>query len=236
VARRLALPRAYFDAGVRRFGFHGLNYEHIARRLGQVAPDLAAGRVIVAHLGSGASLCAMRAGRGLETTMSFTALDGLVMSTRCGALDPGVVLYMLRQKGLSADEVEQMLYKQSGLLGVSGLSGDMRVLLASEDAQAAEAVDLFVYRLAREAGGLVGVLGGLDGLVFTAGIGEHSPAIRSRVCARLAWLGVALDEAANAAGAAVISAPGSRVAVRVIPADEEATIARHTLEVVGAAG
>lgn len=232
VATRFALPRAYDDAGVRRYGFHGLSYEHIARRLARDAPELAAGRVIAAHLGSGASLCAMSAGRSIDTTMGFTAVDGLMMATRCGTIDPGVILYLQREHGLTPDQVEALLYKRAGLLGVSGISGDMRVLLASGDERAAEAIDLFVYRIVREIGSLASALGGLDGLVFTAGIGERSPEIRDRVCARLAWLGLAIDAAANAASAAVISAPDSRVVVRVIPADEEAVIARHTLEVI----
>jgi len=233
VAARLALPREWEDAGVRRYGFHGLSYEYVAGQLAGIAPDLAAGRVIVAHLGAGASLCAMRGGVSLDTTMSFTALDGLVMATRCGAIDPGVILYLLREGGLTADAVETLLYSQSGLLGVSGLTGDMRALLESADPRAAEAIELFVHTLARQAGGLISSLGGLDGLVFTAGIGERSAAIRARVCERLAWLGIELDGAANAANAPLISAPASRVAVRVIPTDEEAMIARHTLDVVG---
>ncbi len=233
VATWFALPRAYGEAGVRRYGFHGLSYEFIARRLAEVAPDLAAGRVIAAHLGAGSSLCALRGSRSVDTTMGFTALDGLVMGTRCGDLDPGVVLYMQRENHLTPDEVEEVLYQRSGLLGVSGISGDMRALLASDDPHAGEALELYVYRIAREAGALASSLGGVDGLVFTAGVGEHAPAIRARVCARLAWLGVALDEPANAGGAAVISAPQSRVVVRVIPTDEEMTIARHALEVLG---
>jgi acetate kinase len=171
VAARLALPRALWDAGVRRYGFHGLSYEFVARRLGEIAPGLAAGRVIVAHLGAGASLCALRGGVSLDTTMSFTALDGLMMATRCGSIDPGVVLYLLRQGGLTPEAVEDMLYQRSGLLGVSGISGDMRALLASDDPRGAEAIALYVYLLARQAGGLISSLGGLDGLVFTAGIG-----------------------------------------------------------------
>jgi acetate kinase len=232
VATRLALPRLYGDAGVRRYGFHGLSYEHIARRLAALAPALAAGRVIAAHLGGGASLCALRGGRSVETTMGFTALDGLVMSTRCGDIDPGAILHLQRHFGLTPGDIERLLWGGSGLLGVSGLSGDMKTLLESEDPHAVEAVDLFVYRAGREAGGLVGVLEGLDGLVFTGGIGERSAAIRSRLCARLAWLGVGLDEAANAANAPVISTAGSGVQVFVIPADEELSIARHILEVI----
>ena len=234
VATRFALPRNYEDAGVRRYGFHGLSYEHIAWRMAADAPRLAAGRVIAAHLGAGASLCAIRAGRSIDTTMGFTAVDGLVMGTRCGELDPGVVLYMQREDGLTVEQVETVLSRRSGLLGVSGLSSDMRALLASDSPRAAEAIELFVYRVARDTGALTSSLGGLDGLVFTAGIGARSPVIRQMVCDRLGWLGVSLDAAANAAGAPVISAAGSRVEVRVIPADEEATIARHTLANIAA--
>lgn len=227
-ATRLALPRKYADEGVRRYGFHGLSYEYIAGRLREQAPALAAGRVIAAHLGNGASLCAMRDGRSIDTTMGFTALDGLVMGTRCGDLDPGAVLYLQQQHGLNAAAVEHMLYHDSGLLGVSGISNDMRTLLDSQDAHACEAVDLFVFRIAREAGALVSSLGGLDGLVFSAGIGEHAAAVRAAACRRLAWLGIHLDGAANATDANVISTADSRVQVRVIPTDEEAMIAAHT--------
>lgn len=227
VATRFALPRAIAASGVRRYGFHGLSYEYIAGCLAQQFPALARGRVIAAHLGSGASLCALRGGRSIETTTGFSALDGLVMATRCGSLDPGVILYLGRQ-GHSFADIEDMLYRRSGLLGVSGISGDVRVLLASDDPHAREAIDLFTYRIACEAGSLVSALGGLDGLVFTAGIGEHAPAIRAAVCARLAWLGLRLDNAANAADAACISTPDSKIEVRVIATDEEAMIARHT--------
>jgi acetate kinase len=229
VAARFALPRAYEDEGVRRYGFHGLSYEYIAQRLREVAPDLAAGRVIVAHLGNGASLCALRDGQSVGTTMGFTALDGLVMGTRCGSLDAGVVLYLLQQKGLSPDAVEDVLYRRSGLLGVSGLSSDMRDLLASEDKRAREAIELFVFRIAQEAAALLPLLDGLDGLVFTAGIGERAAPIRAAVCARLAWLGAAIDDSANERHADRIGAPHSRIDLRVIPTDEEAMIARHTL-------
>ena len=232
VATRVALPRAYAAEGVRRYGFHGLSYEFIARRLHELAPGLAAGRVIVAHLGNGASLCAMQDGRSVETTMGFTALDGLVMGTRCGRIDPGVVLYLAQQHGMEAVQIEGLLYEKSGLLGVSGVSSDMRVLLASAVAAAREAIELFVYRLACEAGALAAALGGLDGLVFTAGIGEHAPEIRAAVAERMTWLGVALDDAANARGAGRIST--GRVEVWVIQTDEEAMIARHTLEVLRA--
>jgi acetate kinase len=234
VATRFALPREYEDAGVRRYGFHGLSYEYIAGRLREVAPDLAKGRIIAAHLGNGASLCAMHDGRSVDTTMGFTALDGLVMGTRSGNLDPGVVLYLEQERGLTAKQVETLLYQQSGLLGVSGgIASDMRTLLDSPAVPAKEAVELFVYRIAREIGALTGSLGGLDGLVFSAGIGEHAPAIREMVCARLGWLGVALDQAANRQPKpALISAAESRIEVRVVPTDEEAMIARHTLDLI----
>ncbi len=233
-ARRFALPQAWFDAGIRRYGFHGLSYEYIAGRLRECAPTLARGRVIVAHLGNGASVCAMHAGRSIETSMGLTALDGLVMGTRCGSLDPGAVLCLMRQHGLSAAAVEDLLYRQSGLLGVSGTSSDMRVLLASSDPQARQAVELFVYRLVREIGALASVLGGLDGLVFTAGIGEHAAPIRAMACERLGWLGAVIDPKANAAHAECIAAPGSRLDLRVIATDEEGMIARHTRDLLDA--
>lgn len=234
VATRFALPRSYEEDGVRRYGFHGLSYEYIARQLRRMAPRLAGGRVIAAHLGSGASLCAMANGRSVDTTMGFTALDGLMMGTRCGTIDPGVLLYMIEQMHLSASEVEQVLYKQSGLLGVSGQSNDMRLLLASGDPHAAEAVELFVFRIARETAALAASMGGLDGFVFTAGIGEHSPEIRKAVCERLRWLGVLpADDPTPAAGRTLISAPGSAVEVHVVPTDEEAMIGQHTMETLG---
>jgi acetate kinase len=232
LATRLALPRELEAKGVRRYGFHGISYEFIARQLTQSAPVLAAGRVIVAHLGNGASLCALRGGRSVETTMSFTALDGLVMGTRCGTLDPGVVLHLIAQQGMSAKAVEDLLYNRSGLLGVSGLSNDMRTLLASKALEAQEAVALFVYRFAQEMGALVSVLGGLDGLVFTAGIGEHAAPVRQMACECLEWLGIRLDQEANARNAPLISTPESAVEVRVIPTDEERMIARHMLDLV----
>lgn len=234
VAARYALPRALEDEGVRRYGFHGLSYEFIAGRLRAIAPELAAGKVVVAHLGNGASLCAMADGRSVDTTMGFTALDGLMMGTRCGAVDPGVLLYLLQEKKLDPAALETLLYKESGLLGVSGLSSDMRVLLDSQGDHAHEAVELFVYRIARETAALAGSLGGLDGFVFTGGIGEHAAAIRSAVCERLAWLSVIPHKAANDAHSGRISAAGSRVDVRVITTDEEITIARHTLETLRA--
>jgi acetate kinase len=217
-----ALPRAFYDDGIRRYGFHGLSYEYIASVLPEVAPE-------IAHLGSGASMCAIRAGRSQDSTMGFTALDGLPMGTRCGALDPGVVLHLIRAYGMDADAIERMLYHECGLKGVSGISNDMRTLLASADPRAAYAVDLFVWRMCRELGALAAVLGGLDGLVFTAGIGERSAAIRERVCEGAAWLGIELDPAANRAGGPRISTAASRVAVYAIPTDEEQMIARHTL-------
>ena len=227
VAAQIALPRALWAAGLRRYGFHGLSYEYIAGRLEAQAPSLAKGRVIVAHLGSGASLCALKASRSIATTMGFSSLDGLVMATRCGSLDPGVILYLGRQGRTFAD-IEALLYDASGLLGVSEISGDLRVLLASDDPRAREAIDLFTYRIATEAGALVSALGGLDGLVFTAGVGENAPAIRAEVCDRLSWLGIRLDPAANAIGRGCISLPDSKIEVRVVPTDEEAMIARHT--------
>ncbi len=227
VAQALALPRALMAAGVRRYGFHGLSYEYIASRLVSVSPRLAAGRVIVAHLGAGASLCALLAGRSIETTMGFSTLDGLVMATRCGSLDPAVILHLGRQ-GYSFADIEDMLYRRSGLLGVSAISDDVRVLLASDNPHAREALDLFSYRIAAHAGALASALSGLDGLVFTAGIGQHAAPVRAAVCARLAWLGVRLDDTANARSAGLISLAGSAVEVRVIATDEEVMIARHT--------
>jgi acetate kinase len=236
VAQRFALPRALHDAGIRRYGFHGLSYDYIASALRERAPDIVRGRVVVAHLGAGASMCAMLDGKSAATTMSFTALDGLPMGTRCGALDPGVILYLLRERIIDADRIEDLLYHESGLLGVSGLSADMRELLGSDDPRAAEAIHLFVYRIARELGSLVAALGGLDGLVFTAGIGEHSPEIRRRVCELSRWLGLILDPAANERGGECISAAESRVSVWVLPTDEERMIARQTIEVLQMGG
>jgi acetate kinase len=235
VVGRFALPRDLEEAGVQRYGFHGLSYEYIAGRLVEVAPPLAGKRVVVAHLGNGASLCAMLEGKSVDTTMGFTPLDGLVMGTRCGTLDPGVLLYLLQERGMDATAIEDLLYRRSGLLGLSGLSSDMRTLLASAEPRAAEAIDVFVFRIARELGALAATLRGLDGIVFTAGIGERAPEIRRRVCEQASWLGVVLDEQANAADSpAMISAPGSPVAVWVIPTNEEAMIARHTLDAVRA--
>ena len=236
LARRLGLPRGYDEEGVRRYGFHGLSYEFIAQRLRTIDPDLARGRVIVAHLGNGASLCAMCEGRSIDTTMGFTTLDGLLMGTRPGTLDPGAVTYLMREHAMSAAEIEDVLYHRSGLVGVSGISSDMRTLLASGDSRAREAIDLFVFRAAREIGALTASLGGLDGLVFTAGIGEHAPEIRSRICAHCAWLGIVLDEHANDAAGPRITAQASRVHVYVIPTDEERMIAEHTVKHISQPG
>jgi acetate kinase len=231
---RFGLPRVWEERGVRRYGFHGLSYEFIAGRMRELDPALAAGRMIVAHLGNGASLCAIRAGRSVDTTMGFTALDGLVMGTRCGALDPGVILYLEQEHGLSAKAVEDMLYEDSGLIGVSQISSDMRTLLASAEPSAQDAVGLFVFRVVREIGALAAAMGGIDGVVFTAGIGEKSPEIRRRVCERLSWLGVTLDPASNVAGGGRISAAGVAVSVWAIATDEERMIARHTVDLIAA--
>lgn len=228
LAQAFALPRRLTEAGLRRYGFHGLSYEYIARTLPAIDARAAAGRTIVAHLGNGSSMCALAAGRSVASTMGLTALDGLPMGTRCGAIDPGVLLYLLDHDGMDARGLEKLLYHESGLLGVSGISSDMRTLLASSDPHAAEAVDLFVYRAARELGSLAAALGGLDALVFTAGIGENAPSIRERVCKEAAWLGVELDASANARGGPCISLNGSATAAWVLPTNEELMIALHT--------
>jgi acetate kinase len=232
LAQLFALPRKYTDAGVRRYGFHGLSYEYIASRLPDVAPELASGRVIVAHLGNGASLCAVQDGRSIASTMGFTAVDGLMMGTRCGALDPGVLIYLMDVHGLDARALETLIYKQSGLLGVSGVSSDMRKLQASDEPAAAEAVALFVYRIVREAGSLAAALGGLDGIVFTGGIGENDAAVRAAVADGCRWLGLELDATRNAAGEGRISHEGSAVQAWVIATDEERMVARHTAAVL----
>lgn len=225
-----ALPRSYYDRGVRRYGFHGLSYDYIAGELAFRYPDLS--RVAVAHLGNGASICALRDGRSVASTMGFSALDGLPMGTRCGQLDPGVVLYLMEQEGMTADEISDLLYKNSGLKGMSGISNDMRELEASDDPRAAEALDYFTFRIRREIGAMAAVLGGLDGIVFCGGIGENSAHIRARVCAGMDWLGVSLMSGANGRDAAVIS--DGPVQVMVIPTNEEIVIARAAVSLMGA--
>jgi len=234
-ANRYALPLEYEAMGIRKYGFHGLSYEYIARRLGELSPHLASRRTIVAHLGNGASLCAMRYGKSLDTTMGFSALDGLVMGTRSGAIDPGILLYLLKERGLSPEVLEDLLYRRSGLLGVSGISGDMRQLLASTEPRAKAAMDLFAFHAAREIAAMTNTLGGLELLVFTGGIGEHAAPIRAMIAERLHWLGVAIDPAANDAGAERIDTPQSGVEVRVIHTNEELVVARHVERLLRAA-
>jgi acetate kinase len=233
VADRFAIPDALYQEGVRRYGFHGLSYEYIAGALTEHVPEIASGRVVVAHLGSGASMCALAGGRSVDSSMGFTALDGLPMGTRSGSLDPGVILWLQQQKGWDADRVEHFLYEECGLKGLSGVSNDMRTLLASEVPLAKLAVEYFVYHVAKTAGSLAASMGGIDGMVFTAGIGERSPEIRERVLRRLGWLGFALDEAANQAAGPRLTRPDSLRPAYVIPTDEEIVIARHTLALLG---
>jgi acetate kinase len=233
LSQAFALPRPITDRGVRRYGFHGLSYEYIASVLGRHDPRAAAGRTVVLHLGNGASMCAMHGGKSVASTMGFTAVDGLPMGTRSGSLDPGVILYLMQEMKMDAGAIEALLYRESGLLGVSGVSSDMRELLESCNPHAKVAIDLFVYRISRELGSLAAALGGLDAIVFTAGIGERATAIREAVCRQAAWLGVDLDQAANAAHDPCISAASSRVTVWVIPTNEELMIARHCRALVG---
>jgi acetate kinase len=235
VAELVPLPLELRQQGLQRYGFHGLSYEYIASVLPQVAPEIARGRVIVAHLGSGASLCALKVGKSVDSTLGFTALDGLCMGTRPGALDPGVVLHLFQGLNLSAKEVETLLYKKSGLLGISGISNDMRDLLGRSEPAARLAVDYFVYRVAKEIGALTAVLGGIDALVFTAGIGENSPEIRRRICEASAWLGIEIDEAANSQRLPKLSTSRSNISAWVIPTNEELMIARHTGALLGLA-
>ncbi len=235
VAELIPLPRGLRQAGLQRYGFHGLSYEYVASVLPEVAPAIARGRVIVAHLGSGASMCALKEGKSVDSTLGFTALDGLCMGTRPGALDPGVVLHLFQGLNLSAKDVETLLYKKSGLFGISGISNDMRDLLGRREPEARLAVDYFVYRATREIGALTAVLGGIDGLVFTAGIGENSPEIRERICDSSSWLGIELDDAANTDHSTRISTNRSKVSVWVIPTNEELMIARHTGSLLGLA-
>ena len=232
-AKAFALPREITKAGVRRYGFHGLSYEYIASQLPRVLGDHAAGKIIVAHLGSGASLCALQHGKSMATTMGFSALDGLMMGTRCGTLDPGVVLYLLQHLHMSPDEISTLLYQRSGLLGVSGISSDMQLLLNSDDPHAAEAVNLFAYRIIGEMGMLAAIMGGVDAIVFSAGIGENAPQIRSRICAGYTWLGARIDETANSVDLELIHTPASTIRLAIIPTDEEKMIALHTQYLIG---
>jgi acetate kinase len=232
VVRRFAIPRALHDEGVKRYGFHGLSYRFIAGELARREPGLADSKVVVAHLGSGASLCGLDGGVSRDTSMGFSALDGIPMATRCGALDPGVLLHLIAGKNYGAKELEDLLYRRSGLLGVSGISADSRDLLESDRPEARQALDLFTFRIAGEAARLATTLGGLDAIVFTAGVGENQPRIRAAVCARLAWLGLALDETANAANASRISSPESRIAAFVIATDEERVIAEEARSLI----
>jgi len=235
VSESFALPRALYDEGVRRYGFHGLSYDYIAGELARRAPRLAEGRVIVAHLGNGASMCGLQNGRSMASTMGFTALDGLPMGTRCGQVDPGVLLYLMDQKGLTAAEITDLLYRQSGLLGLSRLSNDMRTLEAAGTPEAAHAIDYFVYRCQRELGSLAAALGGIDALIFCGGIGENSRLIRARICERLGWMGIEIDHGRNDANAQVISSDPARTKVMVIPTNEELMIARAARAAVGMA-
>jgi acetate kinase len=227
VTDHYAIPEHFYREGIRRYGFHGLSYEYVARRLGEIAPNVAKRRVIIAHLGSGASMCALAEGKSVDSTMGFTALDGLPMATRSGQIDPGVLLYMLAEKGMSAEALQDLLYRESGLKGMSGVSNDMRELQASTEPAAAMAIDYFVQRIGLNAGLLAAALGGLDAFVFTAGIGENSAMIRARVAEKLAWLGAIFDPVANRLGNTVISRPESKVVLYVVPTDEELMIARH---------
>jgi acetate kinase len=227
-----ALPRRFYDAGVRRYGFHGLSYEYIVNKLRQIAPHHAAGRVVAAHLGNGASMCAIRDGHSIASSMGFTALDGLPMGTRCGQLDPGVVLYLMQEKKMTVQQISDLLYRESGLKGLSGISNDMRELEASDRPEAHQAIEYFVFRIRRELGGLAAVLEGIDAIVFAGGIGEHAWRVRERVLEGMEWIGVELDRFANRANAQVISSERSRTRVFVIQTDEEAMIARHTLAAV----
>ena len=229
LTRQYGLPQELTDAGIRRYGFHGLSYESILHSLRQIDPDLAQLKIIVAHLGAGSSMCAVRKGRSVATTMGFSTADGLPMATRSGSIDPGVLIYLMRQRGMDADALEELLYRQSGLLGVSGVSSSMRELRESSEPAAAIAVDYFVERCAREIGSLTAALGGVDGLIFSGGIGQNDADIRQAIASRCAWLGVRIDGSANASAAEIVSAPDSKVRVLVIPADEEGVIARHTV-------
>ena len=228
LAYSFALPRELTDAGVRRYGFHGLSYDYVSAKLREVAPEHADKRIVIAHLGNGASLCALHEGRSVATTMGFTAVEGLMMGTRCGSIDPGVLIYLMDEHGMDARALENLIYKKSGLLGVSGISSDMRTLRESEDPKAGEATDLFVYRIVREIGSLSAALGGLDGIVFTGGIGQRDAKTRSEVVAGCAWLGAAIDDDANKGAKERIDSSASRIPIWVLPTDEESVIARQT--------
>ncbi len=232
IAQAFAIPRKYSDAGVRRYGFHGISYQYVIGRLREIAPELAQGRVIVAHLGNGASLCAMHDGRSVASTMGFTTVDGLVMGTRCGAFDPGALIHLMDHYGMGPRELESLIYRESGLLGVSGMSSDMRALRAAAEPEAEEAIALFVYRIQREIGSLAAALGGLDALVFTAGIGENDANTRAEVVSGCGWLGLVLDQDANARGDVFVSASDSAVAVLIIPTNEELEIAKSAARIV----
>ena len=235
LAQEFGVPRALSEAGVRRYGFHGLSYDYVVTRLAETMPMVARSRLIIAHLGNGASLCAVRDGKSVASTMGFTALDGLMMGTRSGAIDPGVILYLLQERRMSVKNVEDLLYRQSGLLGVSGISSNMRTLRESNAPEAKQAIALFIYRIQREIGSLAAALGGVDGLVFTAGIGENDPATRSEVAAGCQWLGLTLDEARNRRGETRLNADGSRLSAWVLPTDEERMIARYTGRILATA-
>ena len=225
-----ALPRSFYDQGVRRYGFHGLSYDYVSGELARIAPQLAEGRVVIAHLGNGASMCALQDGRSMASTMGFSALDGLPMGTRSGQLDPGVLLYLMDQRRMSAAEISDLLYKKSGLLGLSGLSNDMRTLEAAGTPEAAQAIDYFVFRAQREVGAMAAALGGIDALVFCGGIGENSRLIRARICERLDWMGIEIDHQRNAANDRVISSEMARTTVMIVPTNEELVIARAARE------
>jgi acetate kinase len=235
VAQSYGLPRSFTQAGVRRYGFHGLSFEYLAAKMRELCPDLASQRVILAHLGNGASLCAVNEGRSVATTMGFSPVEGLLMGTRCGALDPGVILYLMREHHMDANAIENLMYRASGLLGVSGISPDMRALRKAPDHAAREAIELFIYRILRESGSLVSALGGIDGFVFSGGIGENDAETRAEVIAGLRWTGAMLDPGKNSDGAGCISSRASRIPVWVIPTDEEGTIARHTTRLLATA-
>lgn len=229
---QFALPSEYYEQGIRRYGFHGLSYEYIATKLKQTEPELSSGKVIVAHLGNGSSICALDQCKSIDSSMGFSALDGLMMGTRCGSIDAGVILYLLEEKKLNAQQISDLLYKQSGLLGVSEMTNDMSVLLLSSEETAKQAIDLYVHRIVREAGSMMAILKGIDGFVFTAGIGENAAEIRKRVCTELAWLGIEIDDEANEQNSYVISTKNSSIKVCIIPTNEELMIAQHTFEIL----